>query len=150
LERLKGSATAPAISLACDVEWRPGRIESGNSSIVELRVDSESHLIARKTGGNAEFVELIRREAAILHTLRHPLVLEMRGQMSERPGRMPSIVTAPTRHGLLATHLSLGSPNQTTKVIIELALAILLVHSRGVIHRDPTPANILLDWDWTV
>jgi serine/threonine protein kinase len=35
-------------------------------------------------------------------------------------------------------------------VIAGIALAMRFAHSRGTIHRDLSPENILLDWDWTV
>jgi serine/threonine protein kinase len=37
-----------------------------------------------------------------------------------------------------------------TKIIAGIALAMRYVHSKGVIHRNLTPDNILLDWDWNV
>jgi serine/threonine protein kinase len=36
------------------------------------------------------------------------------------------------------------------KVITGIVLAMRYIHSRGVIHRNLTPDNILLDWDWNV
>jgi serine/threonine protein kinase len=160
LERLKTSpaTTSHAISGAPDIAWIRDRIVSGDSSVVEFTVDSESHLIAVKTAKTPECAELIRREAAILATLKHPLVLELRGRTSETHTRTASIVTAYAGHGSLADHLPpewgdqrrLGGPNRTAEIITGIALVMRFLHSRSAVHRDLKPENILLDWDWNV
>jgi serine/threonine protein kinase len=85
--------------------------------------------------------------------MKHPLVLGLRAQI---PGRTPSLVTEHPRNGSIASLLTADdqrrwrSPNRIAKVIAGIALAIGFAHSRGTIHRDLGPENILLDWDWTV
>jgi serine/threonine protein kinase len=71
-------------------------------------------------------------------------------------GGTPSIVTEFAGNGLLASFFTasdqrrLRDPNRIAKIIAGIALAMGFVHSRGVIHRDLNPDNILLDWDWKV
>jgi serine/threonine protein kinase len=97
--------------------------------------------------------ELIYREAAILTALKHPLVPELRACI---PGRRPSLATEYAGDGSLANFLAadnqggLFSPNRMAKIITGIALGMRFVHSRGVIHHNLCPDNILLDWDWTV
>jgi serine/threonine protein kinase len=83
---------------------------------------------------------------------KHPLVVELRSptEMTERF----SIATAYAWHGSLARHhppiARLRGPNRTAKVVAGIALAMRFVHSRGAIHRDLRPENILLECDWSV
>jgi hypothetical protein len=46
-----------------------------------------------KTAKNADCAELIRREAEILETVKYPLVIELRGYVSNPFDRKASIVT---------------------------------------------------------
>jgi serine/threonine protein kinase len=112
-------------------------------------------LTAVKTSLNPHFADLIRGEAAILKTLKHPLVIKLREYISDTPEHNSVIVTEFARNGLFANHLSsskyrLKGANRITKIIIGIALGMRYLHSKSVIHRHLTPDNILLDWDWNV
>jgi serine/threonine protein kinase len=122
---------------------------------VKLSFDSQSKLIAVKTSLNPDHAECIRREAAILKRLKHPLILELREHIPEADDCNSAIVTEFVGNGSLANHLPpaespLTDVNKITKIIVGIALAMRYLHSRGVIHRDLKPDNILLDWDWNV
>jgi TPR repeat protein len=151
LQRIK--IAAPTICPFADPAWVPDKIKGGGSSIVRIALDSESNPIAVKMAKDPAVAEFIHREAAILAALKHPLVLELRAQIT---GRTPSIVTEFAGNGSLASFLAaddqrrLCGPNRIAKVIAGIALAMRFVHSRGTIHRNLNPENILLDWDWTV
>jgi serine/threonine protein kinase len=58
-------------------------------------------------------------------------------------GSLASLLTADNQRCLCG-------PNRIAKVITGIALAMRFAHSRGTVHRDLNPANIWLDWDWTV
>jgi serine/threonine protein kinase len=69
----------------------------------------------------------------------------------------PAITTEFAVNGSLRNHLSdsyfahlLKHPTKIVKIIVGIVLAMRYVHSKGVIHRNLTPDNILLDWDWNV
>jgi serine/threonine protein kinase len=122
---------------------------------VKLSLDLHSNLTAVKTSLNPDHAELIRREAAILKTLKHPLILELRDHIPERDDGNSAIVTEFVGNGSLANHLPpaecpLTGVDRITKIVVGIALAMRYLHSRGIIHRDLKPDNILLDWDWNV
>jgi serine/threonine protein kinase len=130
-------------------------IGQSDSSTVELSMDSESQLTAMKTSLKPDRADLIRREAVILKTLKHPLILELREHIPETIAKNSVIVTEFAGNGSLADHLPpshcpLTGANRITKIIVGIALAMRYLHSRGIIHRDLKPDNILLDWDWNV
>jgi serine/threonine-protein kinase len=127
-----------------EVKWVSDNIESGNSSVVGFSFDS-----------NPDFVELIRREAVILKTVKYPLIVEFLGDISYTSDQNSVIVTKFAGNGSLANHLSpakyhLISPNKIARIIVGIALAMRFLHSRYFIHCDLKPDNILLDWDWNV
>jgi serine/threonine protein kinase len=71
----------------------------------------------------------------------------------------PAITTEFAVNGSLRNHLCddkdpvfslLKHPTKIAKIITGIALAMRYVHSKGVIHRNLTPDNILLDWNWNV
>jgi serine/threonine protein kinase len=84
-------------------------------------------MTAMKTSKDLNYVEFIRREAVILKTLAHPLVPHLWNHTAGAVGA-----------------------NRIAKIVVGIALAMRFVHSRGVIHRDLNPQNILLGWDWSV
>jgi TPR repeat protein len=156
LKRLKLSTpmAMPVIPGAPDPTWVRDEIKTGDSSVVVFSMNAESNLIAMKTSKTPEQAGVIHSEAAILETLKHPLVLEMRGRVSKTRDGSASIVTEYAGLGSLASFLSgksrLRGPNRIAKVIAGIALAMRFVHSRCVVHSDLQPENILLHWNWSV
>jgi TPR repeat protein len=159
LQRIKtATAAANAIPIPASPApaWVGDEIGRGDSSVVRIALDSESNPIAVKTAKNADCAELIHREAAILKALKHPLILELRAHSPEMSDGGPSIATEYAGNGSLADLFAadgqrrLWGPNRIAKAIAGIALAMRFAHSRGAVHRDLRPANILVAWDWTV
>jgi serine/threonine protein kinase len=158
-EQLKASVIPSGIPVSTNVEWIPDELGKGDSSVVQLSWDSKSNLSAVKTSQNPDRAELIQREAAILKTLNHPLILKLRKDIHDTPDHNSSIVTEFAGNGSLASHLPsakgsdkcrLIGENRIGRIIVGIALAMRYLHSHNVIHRDLNPNNILLDWDWNV
>jgi serine/threonine protein kinase len=154
-ERLRSPTEISIISDLSPIKWVSDKIESGDSSVVTFSLDSKLGFTAVKTSLNPNFVELIEREALILKTMKHPLIVEFLGDISHTSDHNSAIVTEFAGNGSLANHLSpakyhLISPNKIARIIIGIALAMRFLHSRYFIHCDLNPDNILLDWDWNV
>jgi hypothetical protein len=154
-DRLRTPTEMPVISRSLTVEWVLDEIGSGDSSVVKLSFDSKSKLTAVKTSSNPKYAKLIQRESAILKTLKHPLIVELRNHICETREHNSVIVTEFARNGSLTNHLSsskyrLKGANRITKIIVGIALGMRYLHSKSIIHRHLTPDNILLDWNWNV
>jgi serine/threonine protein kinase len=138
---------SPGISTSSDADFVTDAIQTGPSSVVKFALDLKPNLIAVKTALHPDFAERIRREIAILKELKHPLIVELRDHNS-------AVVTGFVGNESLASHFTaerrLQGANRITRIIVGIALGMRFVHSRNIIHRNLTPDNILLDWDWNV
>jgi serine/threonine protein kinase len=63
------------------------------------------------------------------------------------------------RNGSLANHLpdgqtgdfcELREPTRIVKIICGIVIAMDWMHSQNITHRDLTPENIVVDWDWNI
>ena len=85
------------------------------------------------------------REAKTIASLEHPSIVPVYdfGEQDEQP----FIVMRYMAGGSLSDRLKQGtlSLEETSKIITRLAPALDAAHSRGVIHRDIKPGNILFD-----
>jgi TPR repeat protein len=154
IERLKPSIkNSPGVT--AKLVW--GELGCGDSGIVTLAAESKGNLIAVKTSSNSRIIEMIRREVTVLKTLNHPLVVNCRGHFPDNGSS--AMATEFVGNGSLANHLpsaknadfcQLRGPNRIVKIICGIVLAMDWIHSRNIIHRDLTPHNILLDWDWNI
>jgi serine/threonine protein kinase len=92
------------------------------------------------------FLERFNREVDIIAHLQHPHILPVYdyGQFSE----MPYIVMAYLRGGTLTDKIKREGAMDTAEVARitrEIADALDYAHSKGIIHRDFKPGNVLLD-----
>jgi serine/threonine protein kinase len=137
-------------TVECAIELARGR-----SSILNLKVESDGSLSAVKTASTTRAATLIDQDRAILEKLNHPLVMKCRSFVNGNGVIAMEFIP----NGSLADHLPsfhapdsgrMQYPTRTAKIICGIALAMRYFHSRGVIHQNLTPENILLDWNWNI
>ncbi|MBD0304708.1 MAG: protein kinase, partial [Tolypothrix sp. T3-bin4] len=93
--------------------------------------------------------ELFHREAAILYQIEHPQVPKFRErfEQDQRLFLVEDYVAGQTYQTLLAERQAVGRTFTEAEVLqlIKLLLPVLEhIHSRGIIHRDISPENIIL------
>ncbi|MBN1424737.1 protein kinase [Candidatus Fermentibacteria bacterium] len=101
-------------------------------------------------GADQSLQETLMREAALLGTLSHPCVVQLRASGIHHG--IPFLVTDFIGGGSLRDLLTREhrfSLQWTIEVSIDLASALHHAHQHGVIHRDVKPANVLMAADGT-
>jgi len=135
VQRLLGSGSFGEVWLADDLHLgRPVALKM-------LRVPSRS---VRQS------LAVLRNDARLLAAMRHPNVVQVHAwrHTAAADGERPCLVLQYVAGGSLADRVKRDGPLSwplAGRYIADVADGLLHVHSRGIIHRDVKPANIL--WD---
>jgi serine/threonine protein kinase len=91
-------------------------------------------------------LERFRREAQAVASLDHPNILPIY-EVSESEDGLPFFSMKFAEKGSLRENVASlrGEPRKCVQLMAKVARAVEYAHSRGVLHRDLKPGNILLD-----
>src|SRR6266487_671358 len=91
-------------------------------------------------------LQRFRREAQAVASLDHPNILPIY-EVSESEDGLPFFSMKLAEKGSLREHLASlrDEPRKCVQLMAKVARAVEYAHSRGVLHRDIKPGNILLD-----
>jgi eukaryotic-like serine/threonine-protein kinase len=133
------------------VVWRGYDETLGRAVAVKvLARSSGSSASSKMESGDAEsFSGRIRQEAMASARISHPNIAGVYdyGEVTESDGtRVPYMVMELVEGHSLATHLADGPLpwRQAVRVCAEVAAALVAAHEMGLVHRDISPANVLL------
>lgn len=102
-------------------------------------------VIARTHAGDTAARERFRREGELLTRLRHPNIVRTirTGEQDGHPYIVAEFVDGPS----LAEFMDRGpvTPAAIVAIVADVAAALGAAHAAGVVHRDVTPANIMLN-----
>ena len=93
-----------------------------------------------------EVVKRFRREAALITSLRHPNIVEVRDSGTTDDGAM-FLVMERLRGRELSTRLIAEGPlsiGDTVRIVQSACDALFAVHQAGIVHRDLKPDNVFL------
>ncbi len=101
---------------------------------------------------NSDYVMRFQREARAIAKLEHPHIVSLYryGQADDLLYMAMQYVEGADLYSLLSDYREAGefvAPEDAVRIIREICEALDYMHREGVIHRDLTPSNIMLDED---
>lgn len=124
---------------------RGGMGEVYRTRHAEIGTEHAIKMIRPELAGDPKIVELFRREAATLRTVRDEAVVSYDGVLRDEAGRVylimefvdgPSLTKRMTEKPLTSS--------EVRRLRDRLARGLAAAHERGVIHRDMSPDNVIL------
>ena len=145
------------MSLAPGTSFGPFRIvallgSGGMASVYKAYDESLERHVALKVVhgtflGDPTFAERFRREAKVVARLEHPNVVPIHAFGVE--GGVPWMAMRLIPGGAVSGRLAQGRlpMGDTLRIVRDVAAALDYAHSKGVVHRDVKPQNMLVDDD---
>jgi eukaryotic-like serine/threonine-protein kinase len=124
---------------------RGGMGEVYRARHAELNTEHAIKIILPELAGNQRIVELFRREASVLRTIRHDAIVAYDGVFRDENARLYLVmefVDGPSLSKLYKQGPL--SPAQVRQLRDRLADGLAAAHEKGVIHRDLSPDNVIL------
>jgi serine/threonine-protein kinase len=124
---------------------RGGMGEVYRARHAELNTEHAIKIILPELAGNQRIVDLFRREASVLRTIRHDAIVAYDGVFRDENARLYLVmefVDGPS----LSKVMKQGAlrPAQVRELRDRLADGLAAAHEKGVIHRDLSPDNVIL------
>ena len=124
---------------------RGGMGEVYRARHAELNTEHAIKIILPELAGNTRIVDLFRREASVLRTIRHDAIVAYDGVFRDENGRLYLVmefVDGPS----LSKLVKQGAlpPAQVRQLRDRLADGLAAAHEKGVTHRDLSPDNVIL------
>ncbi|WP_185843841.1 serine/threonine-protein kinase [Streptomyces sp. WAC 05379] len=135
--------------------WKASEAETGETVAVKvLRLDAYTqgrYSPAERTRRRVEMLKRFEREGAILEELDHPAIPRLlhRGYHGEEPYLVMEYVDGDTLREFLDRRRPLPL-DAACAIVAQVAEALSHAHTRGVVHRDLKPGNIVIAADGTV
>ncbi|GAA1661645.1 serine/threonine-protein kinase [Catellatospora bangladeshensis] len=131
------------------------RIGAGGMAVVWRAYDEVLHrpvavkMLSPAVGARPDSLRLLRTEALAAASLQHPHITQIYDYGEHVAGQPQPYLVMELVEGvtllqtLRAQPAGLGWP-RTARITAETAAALAAAHARGVVHRDVTPANVML------
>jgi serine/threonine protein kinase len=124
---------------------RGGMGEVYRAQHVEMGTWHAIKIILPELVGDAKIVDLFRREAGVLRNIRHDAIVAYDGVFRDEQGRVYLVmefVDGPSLSEIMKHHKL--APEEVRTLRDRLASGLATAHETGVIHRDMSPDNIIL------
>ena len=124
---------------------RGGMGEVYRARHVELNTEHALKIILPELANNQRIVDLFRREASVLRTIRHDAVVAYDGVSRDENGRLYLVmefVDGPSLSKLMGNRTF--TAEEVRQLRDRLADGLAVAHEKGVIHRDISPDNVIL------
>jgi hypothetical protein len=125
----------------------------GMASVYKAERHGETFALKRPLAsflGDPELLERFLREADIGRTLNHPNIVRVldRGRVDGVPFMAMEMVPGETLQ-VFIRNWGAAEPRTAAMIVTQVAEALDFAHSKGVVHRDVKPSNIMLLLDAT-
>jgi hypothetical protein len=124
---------------------RGGMGEVYRARHAELETDHAIKIILPELANDQKIVDLFRREASVLRTIRHDAVVSYDGVFRDENGRLYLVMEfadGPSLSKLMRERTF--SAEEIRQLRDRVADGLAVAHEKGVIHRDISPDNVIL------